>query len=111
MKILSGIDLVQISEFKKQLESSAFVKRIFNESELENKSVEHLAGIFAAKEAFFKATQINIKKWTDIQVTHKKGKPHIKYVKRDLKIEISSMDCSISHTGDYAVAIVVIISC
>ena len=51
-----GIDLVYLPEFKIKLKSVQLGK-IFLEIELaQNKSVESLAGIFAAKEAFFKAT-------------------------------------------------------
>ena len=50
-----GIDIVHIPEFEKLMQDRGFIKRVFHESELKDYRAEHLAGIFAAKEAFFKA--------------------------------------------------------
>ncbi len=68
-----------------------------------------LAGIYALKEAFFKATQAKIKKWPDLIVKkHESGKPFIVFDESLLDFRIKSIDCSISHDSEYAVACVVI---
>ena len=55
--VKTGIDIVKISRIKRLLEDQEFTDRVFNDSEL-GKKPESLAGMFALKEAFFKATQI-----------------------------------------------------
>ena len=49
-----GIDLVDISRFSKSLEVPNFKQKIFSLDEI-SLSPLHLAGRFAAREAFFKA--------------------------------------------------------
>ncbi len=99
-----GIDLVFIPEFKKKIEQID-LKTIFLDSELhENSRIESLAGIFAAKEAFFKALGRK-ENWLDAWVEKEpSGKPNLKsHLLSDVKIELS-----ISHSGEYATAIVII---
>lgn len=98
-----GIDLVFLPEFEKKFKKIS-LEKVFLEQELsENKSKESLAGIFAAKEAFFKA--IGKKEdWLSIWIEKDKdGKPELKTLITDKKIEVS-----ISHAGEYAIAIVMI---
>lgn len=100
-----GIDLVYLPEFDTKMKNFP-LERIFLQTELsENKSKESLAGIFAAKEAFFKA--IGKKEdWLSVWIEkNKDGKPEIKtlLLDKNQKIEVS-----ISHAGDYAIAIVMI---
>ncbi len=103
-----GIDIVQISKFKEKVKDPEFTRRIFSELELEDK-LESMAGKFALKEAFFKATQIKIKKWNELVVKKdKSGKPYLIFDKDLLKSKIKSVECSISHDGDYAVAFVLL---
>ena len=132
-----GIDLVYLPEFKIKLKSVQLGK-IFLEIELaQNKSVESLAGIFAAKEAFFKAVGKK-EDWLSIWIeknppspkasadaasfaevasatkaekamadrSEGQGKPHLysTLIKNNQKAEVS-----ISHSGDYAVAVVIIL--
>ena len=119
-----GIDLVYLLEFKIKLKSVQLGK-IFLEIELaQNKSVESLAGIFAAKEAFFKAIGRKedwLSVWIEKNLPSPKasadakamtdrsegqGKPHLysTLIKNNQKAEVS-----ISHSGDYAVAVVIIL--
>ena len=107
--IKTGIDIVKIKRIKRLADDSSFVEKVFDEIELDN-NIKSLAGIFALKEAFFKATQIKIKKWKEIIVkNHENGKPYLVFDKNLLDIKVESIDCSVSHDGEYAIASVVII--
>ena len=109
--IKTGIDIVKISRIKKLIQDPTFVEKVFDETELIKKSPESLAGIFALKEAFFKATQIKIKKWNEVVVKyHNNGKPYLVYDKDLVDFEIKNMDCSISHAGEYAIGNVVVLT-
>lgn len=99
--VMVGIDLVFIPEFQKQLEvgAGALVQSAFRSSEIEDQQPEHLAGLWAAKEAVAKAADEPPKKWTDIVITQDaSGKPHAHIGTQEFAI-------SISHHGDYAIAI------
>jgi len=96
-----GIDLVFVPEFQNQLDigGSDFMQKAFNATEIKDHNTEHLAGIWAAKEAVIKAAANAPKKLTDIIITQdKNGKPSAKVASEKYAI-------SISHHGDYAVAI------
>jgi phosphopantetheine--protein transferase-like protein len=99
--LMVGIDLVFIPEFRRQLEVSAgkILQSAFRPSEITGREPEQLAGLWAAKEAVAKAAVEAPKKWTDIVITHDpSGKPHAKVGAQEFAI-------SISHHGDYAIAI------
>ncbi len=99
-----GIDLVFIPDFKKRIEKID-LNTVFLDSELrESERVENLAGVFAAKEAFFKALGRK-GNWLDVWVEKElSGKPNLKSsLLSNVKIELS-----ISHSGEYATAIVII---
>ena len=92
-----GTDIIRISRIEKSLESEHFKASVFTE-----KKAETFAGIFAAKEAYFKAkgTGIN-KRLNTIEINHDgNGKPYI--------LDVENSDVSISHDGDYAIASVVL---
>lgn len=100
-----GIDLVQISEFQARLSEAGGLEKIFLDSEREHtKSPESLTGAFAAKEAFMKALGRKID-WLDVWVEKDKwGRPKlVSKLTRNEEVEVS-----ISHSGDYAMAVVVI---
>ena len=99
-----GIDLVFIPEFKKKLETSD-LNTIFLDSELrENQQIESLAAIFAAKEAFFKALGRK-ESWLDVWVEKEpSGKPNLK----SRLLPSVKPELSVSHSGEYATAIVII---
>ena len=99
--VMVGVDLVFIPEFRKQLEVSAgkILQSAFRSSEITTQEPEHLAGLWAAKEAVAKAAVEVPKKWTDIVITHDpSGKPHAKIGEQEFAV-------SISHHGDYAIAV------
>ncbi len=98
-----GTDIVKISRMEKSLEITSFKTSVFTENEIEYcKKTENFAGIFAAKEAYFKALGTGItKKLKSIEILHnEEGKPYLNGV--------SDCDVSISHDGDYAVAAVIL---
>lgn len=96
-----GIDLVYVPEFARQLSNGGqtFLDRAFNDSELTDMSAEHLAGIWAAKEAVFKAADEQPKAFTAIKIHEaKNGKP-------SAELDGIFYYVSIAHHGEYAVAI------
>ncbi|NMB57514.1 holo-ACP synthase [Candidatus Beckwithbacteria bacterium] len=109
--VKTGIDICQISRIKKLLDKPSFLQRVFTAAELEDKRPEHLAALFAAKEAFFKATQIKLQKLNEIEIKKdKNARPYLSFNPKNLKFKISSCDLSLSHDGDCAVACVVILA-
>ncbi len=96
-----------IPKFENLMENEKFIKRVFHPSEYKNYKAERVAGIFAVKEAFFKA--INKKPdWLKVEVKKQKtGKP-VLVIANELKKNIEVIDISISHDKDYAIATVLI---
>lgn len=97
-----GTDIVKISRIEKSIKSDSFLKEVYTEGELEHcKTAENYAGLFAAKEAYFKALGTGIKRpISKVEILYTdKGKP---YIAND-----ESCDLSISHDGEYAIAVVV----
>ena len=116
-----GIDLVYLPEFEKKLKTLDLSKVFLPHELSQNKSVESLAGIFAAKEAFFKA--IGKKEdWLSVWIeknpsapfghTQGKGSGQVQSGKPKLYSTLISQEqkpeVSISHAGDYAIAIVIL---
>ena len=102
-----GIDIVHIPKLEKLRSNEGFMKKVFHPAEYGR--AEHLAGIFAAKEAFFKA--INKQPdWLQIEVRKEKsGRPALVIAQALQKeMNIQDSDVSISHEKDYAVATVVL---
>ena len=124
MKILTGTDIIEINRIKESIESlgESFKNKIYTPKEIEyceskrNAKYQHYAGRFAAKEAIFKAVSklINDKfeiSWKDAEVLNDiNGKPNITFKSKKLEEKIDSIDISISHCKEYAVANVTIIS-
>jgi len=83
-----------------------FLDRLFSPSEVDGATAEHLAGVFAAKEAACKALQIPSGNWHAFHVSYKNnGAPHISV---DLpEVILGDVSVSISHDGDYAFAVVI----
>lgn len=127
MRISTGIDIIEVDRVRKNIEKygEKFLNKVYTESEIEyceRKKIqryESYAGRFAAKEAVFKAISwmLNGKfdvDWKDIEVINdKSGRPLVN-VNNNLKIsnleEIISIDISISHVKNMAVASVVIVT-
>jgi phosphopantetheine--protein transferase-like protein len=96
-----GIDLVHIPEFQKQVASGGdtFLKKAFGVLELHNRQPEHLAGLWAAKEAVVKAGGLNPGEWQDIHISHSaNGAPRA-------RVGTDEYEISIAHHGEYAVAV------
>ena len=110
-----GVDIVHIPRIKEMLSNITACERVFTKAELKNKEPSHLSGIFAAKEAVFKALG-SAPQWLGVEVrTEENGRPKIVFLKskiknivKDIEIIIGHCDVSISHDGDYAIAMVII---
>ena len=101
-----GIDLVYIPEFERRLLQSGGAEKAFTTTELsQNKTPEALAGVFAAKEAFMKAIGRKID-WQEVWVEKQNnGQPLLASLVLSQEVKAS---VSISHDGDYAIAVVMV---
>lgn len=116
-----GIDIVQISRIEDMAcRHERSLRKFFTEAELaycrrrQQQQYASLAGIFAAKEALFKALGTGFRqgKWTDVEVSHTElGAPvfvlHGWYKEAAAAISRELPALSISHDGAYAIAQVV----
>lgn len=101
-----GIDIIRIARFKKiKNDDYSHWSRVFTAAEWryafkDGLQAEHLAGMFAAKEAAMKASgRVGVGNFLRFEITHdKNGAPRIKGSKAAV---------SISTGGDYAAAVVV----
>ena len=119
-----GNDIIRISRVKESIEQigEKFLKRVYTDEEInycESRRMckyQSYAARFAAKEAAYKAIAPNSSEdieWKDIEVKRKEnGKPYIEFHGKLKEIanekNIDSMDLSLSHDGDYAMATVVL---
>ena len=121
MKILCGTDIIEIERIKKAIleHGENFLEEIYTKKEIEycnsknNAKYQHFAARFAAKEAIFKAISSLVENknklsWKNAEIINdKNGKPNIKLI--GINIENSSIDISISHCKEYAVAMCTLI--
>jgi holo-[acyl-carrier protein] synthase len=111
-----GIDIIETKRIRNISEKfgERFFQRLFTDNEINycksfSKPDLHFAGRFAAKEAYSKSIGTGISKdfgWKDIEILNdKRGKPYINHTKEN---EYSKFifHISISHTDDYACAVV-----
>ena len=121
MQILVGNDLVFIPRISRSLESEHFIKRIFSEQEIidcqkKAKPSPSFAARFAAKEAFSKALGTGLLSpggfapkdvWVE---SLEGGKPVLKFAPAVQRLlaekKVCSIDLSLSHHEDYALATV-----
>ena len=104
-----GIDIIDISRIAGMVEryGDKFLEKIFTPAEIDRAGVvarrrdEFLAGRFAAKEAFMKASGKKLV-FKDIEVRSDSGKPFIVY--HGIRYD----NVSISHEKSYAVSIVML---
>lgn len=111
-----GIDTVLISRIKKAIENAAFTNRVFTAAEQsycngKADSAQSYAGIFCAKEAAVKALGIGFGCGimpTDVEIVHaENGAPMLNFYGKAAELFAPySGSVSISHDGDYAVAVV-----
>ncbi len=120
MKISCGTDIIEIKRIRESIEKfkESFTNTIFTPNEIQyceskkNAKYNHYAGRFAAKEAIFKAVSPILKNkfdisWHDAEVINdENGNPKINFL--NIKLDkLISIDISISHCKEYAVATVV----
>jgi len=116
MKI--GIDIQEVDTLVKFFGTHKMA-RMFTEYELgyiakKNNAIKTIAGLFCAKEAFFKAlgSGLKVKQLPDIEVRHTEtGAPYFALcdeIVTTYKIDPAKISLSISHTKTTAVAVVVI---
>ena len=112
--INNGIDIVQISRFDKLKNNNTFMHNIFNDKELEyikqrNNNSSTISGLYAAKEAFLKAIKKGINDYAlkDIEISHNDNNaPYIiLHNELDKLYNSNNISLSISHDGDYCIAI------
>lgn len=121
MRIKCGIDIIEVSRIKESIEQTngKFLERVYTKSEIEycesknNTKYQHYAARFAAKEAFFKAISEEFGKyeitWQDIEVTNDlNGRPQIQLLGKEIP-KLESIDISLSHLKEYAVANVTVL--
>ncbi len=109
LSVRTGIDLVELSAFQTTVSQGgeAFLRRVFHPSETEGAGDERLAGIFAAKEAAFKALALPRGDWHAVEVRHDAtGRPFLVFGSEVGSSRIVSCDVSITHAGNYVVACV-----
>ena len=112
--ISNGIDLIKIIRFESLISNKNFMTNNFSNDEIKyiDNSIETLAGLFAAKEALLKALKKGINNYClkDIEITHDSNKaPSFIFHNELEELNNSNISLSISHDGDYAIAIVSII--
>ena len=123
MQIKVGIDIIEVDRIRQSIDEigDSFINRIFTETEKtycesrKKAKYEHYAARFAVKEAAFKALSTLLKdkysiSWKNVEtVNDQNNKPIINFVSLDKEVEkelkkIQSIDVSISHLKDYAIA-------
>lgn len=124
MRVTTGVDIVEVSRIEKILkeDKGEFVNRVFTISEIEYCSnlkahkYESFAVRFAAKEAVFKALNVDIDNnfvdWKSIEILKENtGRPKVvlKGALEKYNGEICNIDVSLSHEKQMAVASVAIL--
>jgi holo-[acyl-carrier protein] synthase len=116
-----GIDITEIKKIEESIRSETYQRKVFTPAELKavdgfKNKAEHLAGKFAAKEAFMKAIGAGIRQevwFSQIEVLNDEfGKPYIK-VSGEAETRLQErgakhIHISISHSGGMAVAVVIL---
>lgn len=113
--INTGIDLVEISRIRSLL-STAFVERVLSKSERqffediqnESRKFTFLAGRFAAKEALFKALKRGDQTMNFKDITILNDENGAPYIASFPNSDTYQSEISISHTDNYAIAIVLL---
>jgi len=122
MIISIGIDIIEVARVQQSItRTSRFRERVFTPAEIEycearSAKFQHYAARFAAKEAAFKALGTGWSGgvgWHDVEVENESnGAPRLKLSGRAFDIFRSlgaaRAHLSISHTGDYAIAQVIL---
>lgn len=119
----TGVDIVEIPRFERFLEegNERLFERLFTVTEREycaakKRAAQHYALRFAAKEAFLKACGLGLRDgmtWHDIEVINDPlGKPELqlrgKAASLFQEMALSQSFVSLSHDGNYAIAMVIL---
>lgn len=112
-----GIDIVEIGQVDRIKNLERFLGRFYAVEELryiqtKTKKEQTIAGIFAGKEAFLKALEIGVGKipLQKVIIAHKENSAPYLVMNKEVKSLLaeygySSADISISHGGNYSVAV------
>ena len=118
-----GLDIVEVSRIRSAVRRSGerFLKKVFAPAEVRYcsgraREFEHLAARFAAKEATLKALGSGITGWAALQevevVRNPSGRPGLllrgETLRRALSLGVTAAHLSLSHTGQFAAAEVVL---
>lgn len=116
-----GIDITEQQRISQAIDhyGNRFLQRIFTSQEIQlcqQRSVEHYAGKFAAKEAFMKAISSGFRQhvyFKDIEIlNHSSGAPYINTYGNAhhifTQLAITNTHLSISHSAGVAVAMVIL---
>ena len=117
MIVKCGIDIIVVERVKECIETLGdnFINKIFTKAEIEycnsknNMKYQHFAARFAAKEAIFKAISTILENkyeisWQNAEVlVDKNGKPQVYFIDVEFP-QIQSIDISLSHLKEYAIA-------
>ena len=121
LKIKTGVDIIEIDRVKKSIEETdgKFCERVYTQKEIEYceskkaQKYQHYAARFAGKEAVFKAISADLQSkydisWQDIEILNdESGRPYVNMPEKYMQ-DVESIDLSMSHCKEYAVANVVI---
>ena len=117
MKVLTGIDAVEISRIKKSMKNPSFLKKLLGPQEYKYYEKKHfpeesIAAAFCAKEAFSKVMGTGLTggfDLTEVEVLHDiLGKPYYSFSGKAAKMvkkKRLKFDLTITHTGDTAFAV------
>ncbi len=118
MVVNVGIDLVKISRLKTWIQNQALLERYFLREEIDrvlpkkHGSLESLAGIFAAKEAFIKAVRKAVTLKDVVVEKDVQGAPRLRLERSASKAMSACVAShallSISHEKEYAIATVLL---
>ena len=116
--LTTGVDIIEIPRIKQTFDryGERFLKRVFTPDEITycRGRAPNLAGRFAAKEATMKALGTGVRgvSWKDIEVIRaESGAPSVKLhgraKARAERLQVVEISLSISHSREFAVAVVV----
>lgn len=103
----AGVDLVFIPKMEELLHDAGFLTRVFHDDERKPCTAEHLAGVYAAKEAFFKAISID-PLWLSIEIKKQENGAPCLSLAPQFAHRVKKASVSISHDKDYAIAQVIL---
>ena len=114
-----GVDIVDIRRIRQSYEKygERFLRRVLTENEIKyctkkKDMMPSVAARFAAKEAVSKAIGSGISggfSWKSVEVVNgEQGKPALRVLNKALDISGEKIRLSLSHSGDYAIAFVLL---